>query len=72
MVCEKNSRVFLIADQIFKDMVKASAQLKLRVEEPHWIELSKETNREELDEQLRNYMLAGDKIRHPTMVVCLL
>jgi hypothetical protein len=46
--------------------------LKLRVEEPHWIELSRETNKDELDEQLRNYMLAGGKIRHPTMVVFLL
>jgi len=29
----------------------------LRVEEPHWIELSKESNRDELDEALRSYMM---------------
>lgn len=53
-------------------MQKASAQLKLKVEEPHWIELSKENNREELDEKLREYMMGEKHFRHPTMVICVL
>ncbi|MEY3114195.1 MAG: hypothetical protein RL423_381 [Bacteroidota bacterium] len=53
MVYENNDRVYGIADSIYRDLVKASGQLGLKVEEPHWIELSKEHNREELDEKLR-------------------
>ncbi len=49
MVYENSDRVYQIADNIYKDLVKASGQLKLVIEEPHWIELSKESNRDELD-----------------------
>lgn len=72
MVYENSDRVYNIVDNIYKDLQKASQQLKLRVEEPHWIELSKEHNREELDEKLRAYMMSGSQIQHPTMVVCIL
>ena len=49
MVYENSDRVYGIADNIYRDLCKASGQLKLKVEEPHWIELSKESNRDELD-----------------------
>jgi len=49
MVYENSDRVYSIADNIYRDLCKASGQLKLRVEEPYWIELSKESNRDELD-----------------------
>ena len=57
MVYENNDRVYGIADNIYRDLVKASQQLKLVVEEPYFIELTKESNREELDEALRSYMM---------------
>lgn len=72
MVYENSDRVYGIADNIYRDLVKASQQLKLKVEEPHWIELSKESNREELDEKLREFMMAEKQFKHPTMVVCVL
>lgn len=72
MVYENNDRTYQIADNIYKDLQKASQQLKLRVEEPHWIELTKENNKEELDEKLRQYMMGDKQFRHPTMVICVL
>lgn len=72
MIYENTDRVYGIADNIYRDLVKASGQLKLTVEEPHFIELSKESNREELDAALREYMMAGNQVNHPTMVVCIL
>lgn len=72
MIYENNDRVYNIADNIYRDLVKASQQLKLVVEEPYFIELSKESNREELDEALRSYMMQDKQMNHPTMVVCIL
>jgi hypothetical protein len=57
MVYEKNQRTFGIADDIYNNLCKASNQLKLKIEEPHWIELEKETNREELEAKLLDYMM---------------
>jgi hypothetical protein len=42
MVYENSDRVYGIADAVYRDLAKASKQLQLVVEEPHWIELSKE------------------------------
>jgi hypothetical protein len=39
MVYENSQRVYDVANNIYNDMVKASNQLKIKVEEPHWIEL---------------------------------
>jgi len=39
MVYEDSQRVYDVANNIYNDMVKASNQLKIKVEEPHWIEL---------------------------------
>lgn len=46
-----------MADNIYNDMVKASNQLRMKVEEPHWIELSRESNKEEFEEKLVKYMM---------------
>jgi hypothetical protein len=46
-----------VADNIYNDMVKASNQLRMKVEEPHWIELSRESNKEEFEEKLVKYMM---------------
>ena len=60
--------------EIFTTFQNASKQLKLKVEEPYWIELKVENSRQDLEEELRSYMMnAPNKtIRHPTVVVCLL
>ena len=42
------------------------------VEKPSWIELSKENNREELDLELRKYIVKNNIFNHPVIVVCLL
>lgn len=67
MVYENTQRSFQIADNIFQDLQKASAQLKIVVEEPYWIELSKETNREELDYKIQEYMMGSKQFEHPLM-----
>ena len=72
MVYEKNQRTFGIADDIYNNLCKASNQLKLKIEEPHWIELEKETNREELEAKLLDYMMGQRSFRHPKMVVVVL
>jgi hypothetical protein len=71
---QRNDRVYQIADNIYNDLCKASGQLKLRVEEPAWIELERENCREEFEDKLLEYMM-GNKdrtIKHPTMVVVVL
>lgn len=72
MVYENSDRVYSIADAVYRDLAKASKQLQLVVEEPHWIELSKESNRDELDAKLREYMMGGKQFNHPMVVVCIL
>lgn len=69
MVYENSQRSFQIADNIFRDLQKASAQLKLVVEEPYWIELSKETNRDELDFEIQKYMMGSKQFEHPLMCI---
>jgi hypothetical protein len=63
-----------VADKIYNDMVKASNQLRMKVEEPKWIELTRESNKEEFEEKLVQYMMGQQdrQFRHPTMVVVVL
>jgi hypothetical protein len=49
MVYENTNQTFGIADKILNDFYQASKQLKLDVEEPHFIELKREDCREELE-----------------------
>ena len=74
MVYENSDRVYQVADNIYNDMVKASSQLRIKVEEPTWIELSRESNREEFEEKLVKYMMGQQdrQFRHPTMVLIVL
>lgn len=53
----KSRSNYEIADKIYKDFVIASKQLQIVVEEPHWIELDDENNKDELREKLRDYMI---------------
>lgn len=73
MVYENSDRVFRVADEIYNNMRKAAGQLKLKVEEPYWIELSKENNFQELEQEIQRYMQPGkNQFRHPMMVVMVL
>lgn len=72
MVYEKSDRVYKVADNIYNDLCKASKQLGLKVEEPYWIELSKETNRQQLEEELCEYIGGNGQYRHPTIVLFVL
>jgi hypothetical protein len=49
MVYENTKQTYEIADKILNDFYSASKQLKLNVEEPHFIELKREDCREELE-----------------------
>lgn len=49
MVYENSNQVYDIADRIYNDLQKAAGQLKLIVEEPHFIELKREDCREDLE-----------------------
>jgi hypothetical protein len=71
-VYENNDRTFQLADGVYQAMVQASRQLNIKVEEPHWIELSKEQNREEFEERLIQYMMGSRQFKHPSMVVIVL
>jgi hypothetical protein len=48
--------------------------LKIKVEEPHFIELEKEDDACELEKALLDYMMAGrdTPFRHPKIAVCVL
>jgi hypothetical protein len=72
MVYENSDRVYDIANEIYNNLVKSSLQLKMKVEEPHWIELSRESNKEEFEERLVEYMMGSREFRHPTMVLVVL
>ncbi len=62
------------ANDVVEKFKKACGQLKLRVQEPYYIELSDERDRAQLEGELSHYMMPqkGGPFRHPKMVVCLL
>ena len=54
-------------------MVKASGQLKIKVEEPYWIELEDEQDEEELRFRLQEFMMEDKAdFRHPTLCLAVL
>jgi len=65
---------FAIADTIHTTFKQACAQLKIRVEEPHWIELENEQDYAEVKAKLLNYMMDGPQsvFRHPKIAVVVL
>lgn len=69
----ENPRNYEVADRVYNDLCKASNQLKLKIEEPYWIELDRENDRVELDQKIREYIMDGaQNYRHPKMVVFVL
>ena len=74
MIYQKGKRRnnFDIADRIYNDLVKASGQLKLKVEEPYWIELEEENDEEELRFRLMEYMMDSNAFKHPTLCLAVL
>ena len=76
MIYQKGKRRnnFDIADRIYNDLVKASGQLKLKVEEPYWIELEEENDEEELRFRLMEYMMdsGAGNFKHPTLCLAVL
>jgi hypothetical protein len=77
MIYQKSNRGrsnFEIADRVYNDLAKASGQLKIKVEEPYWIEVEDEQDMDELRFRLLEYMMesATSQFRHPTMCVAVL
>lgn len=64
---------FQIADRVYNDMTKASKQLRIKIEEPYWVEMEDEADEEELRFRLLEYMLKNksSEFRHPrhTLVI---
>lgn len=58
MVCESRNKN--MAQTVVRNLQQASAQLKLRVEEPYWIELSRESDKQEFDKKLCDYIMGGN------------
>ena len=52
-------RNFETADKVYKTFKDACGMLKIKVEEPHFIELEKEDDPAELERALLNYMMKG-------------
>ena len=71
---EKGRSNFKAADKVFNTLVDACKQLHIRVEEPYWIELPYEDDREGLEMQLRYFMMNNKDgiFRHPIMVLAVL
>lgn len=63
-----------IADNIFNTFCQASGMLKIKVEEPYFIELEQEGDYREVKNKLLEYMMAGPNsvFRHPKIVVVVL
>lgn len=56
LVHERNDRVNPLVKTVIADLMKASGQLKLQVDEPCIIQLQRENNKEELDRKLCEFM----------------
>ena len=76
MIYQHNTRRshYEIADRIFETFQQASNMLKIRVGEPHFIELDDEKDIVEVKAKLMDYMMAGPQavFRHPKIVVVVL
>jgi thiol-disulfide isomerase/thioredoxin len=70
----KDRSNYKIADDIYNTFCGACKQLGVQVEEPYWIELNDENDKEELRHKLREYMKdSKDGIfRHPLICVAVL
>jgi hypothetical protein len=70
----KHRSNYEVADRIYRDLVGASKQLNVQVDEPYWIELDQEDDKEELRHKLRDYMTESKDgiFRHPLICVAVL
>ena len=71
---ERGRRNFENADTVYRMFKDACGMLKIKVEEPHFIELEREDDASELEKALLNYMMLGkdSMFRHPKIAVCVL
>lgn len=62
------------ADKVYNTFVDSCKMLNIKVEEPEFIELENEGDREEIQQALLNYMIEkpGAVFRHPKIVVVVL
>jgi hypothetical protein len=62
------------ADKVYNTFVQACNQLKIKVQEPEFIELEAENDRSEIEQKLLNYMMGSREcvFRHPKMIVYVL
>ena len=62
------------ADKIYNTFAQSCGMLKIRVEEPYFIEVESENNKDEVRAKLLEYMMANPKsiFRHPKIVVVVL
>ena len=57
----KKRNNFQIADKIYNNLVQASKQLKIKVEEPFWIEMDDEADENELRFRLNEFMMESQQ-----------
>ena len=57
----KKRNNFQIADKIYNNLVQASKQLKIKVEEPFWIEMDDEADEGELRFRLNEFMMESQQ-----------
>ena len=67
-------RNFELADKIYKTFKDACGMLKIRVEEPSFIELEKEDDPAELEQKLLDHMMRSPtaSFKHPMIAVCVI
>lgn len=70
----KNRSNYEIADSIFNTFQQSCGMLKVKVEEPYFIELEQENDYREVKNKLLEYMMAGPNslFRHPKIIVVVL
>ena len=70
----RNRSNFDIADNIYNTFKQSCNMLKIKVEEPYFIELESEKDYREVKNKLLEYMMAGPNsvFRHPKMIVVVL
>ena len=70
----RGRNLYANADNVYNTFVKSCSQLKIRVEEPHFIETENEADKSEVEMHILNYMMKSPSsvFRHPQMVVVIL
>jgi hypothetical protein len=58
-------RNYELANTLLSTLQGASKKLGLRVEEPYWIEIQRESDRAVIEHELITYMTGTKQFRHP-------